>query len=75
MSDLELHDKAWMAERIRKSEDWIAHNMARIPHIKIGKSVWFTQDDVDAFFAAHRVDAQVGRTAASRSRARKGRAA
>lgn len=67
----DLHDKAWMSERIKKSPDWIAHNMARIPHIKIGKDVWFTEAHAVAFIKAHEVNPEVGRTPRSRQARRR----
>lgn len=68
----EFQTRAWMSDRIRKSEDWIAHNLARIPHIKIGKDVWFTEAHARAFIDAHEVKPSIGRTPASRSARRGG---
>lgn len=67
MSAAEMHDRAWMAAQIRKSEDWIAHNMHKVPHIKIGRDVWFTPEHVAEFIEAHQVKPSVGRTQKSRS--------
>ena len=62
----DLNDKAWMAARIRKSEDWINHNLRKIPHIKIGANVWFTEEHAVAFLKAHEVLPSTGRTERSR---------
>lgn len=68
MSADELHDRQWLSERIRKSEDWIAHNLRHIPHIKVGRDVWFTEDHAQEFLAAHEVKPALGRTPASRAK-------
>lgn len=62
-----LEDRAWMSRRIRKSEDWIAHNMARVPHIKVGRDVWFTETHAQMFLKAHEVLPEYGRTERSRN--------
>lgn len=67
-----FEDRKWMAARIRKSEDWIAHNLARIPHVKIGKDVWFTERHARAFIEAHEVKPALGRTPASRGASKRG---
>ena len=46
-------DRAWMSERIGKSQDWISHNMGEIPHVKIGKTPWFTERLARQFIEAH----------------------
>ena len=45
----ELHDSAWFAGKVGKTTDWVRHNLARIPHRKIGRSVAFTDDDLTAY--------------------------
>lgn len=67
-----FHGRQWMSDRIRKSEDWIAHSLAHIPHVKIGKDVWFTERHARAFIEAHEVKPALGRTPASRGASKRG---
>ena len=61
-----LRDRAWMAGRIQKSEDWIAHHMAKVPHVKIGGTPFFTERLAREFIEASTVRPASGQTARSR---------
>lgn len=69
----ELNSRAWMAARIKKSEDWISHNLAKVPYIKIGRDVWFTERLAREYLEAQTVKPTVGRTARSVNSARRAR--
>lgn len=64
----ELHGRTWMSGRIKKSVDWISHNLKDIPHIRIGKDVWFTESHVQMFLKQNEVLPTVGRTPRSRGK-------
>jgi len=57
-----LNDRAWMAERIGKTEDWIAHNMGRIPHVKVGRTPCFTERLAREYLDAQTVRPASGQT-------------
>lgn len=58
MPGARTHDKVWFAEQIGKSPDWVVRNLvvAKIPHVRIGRSLRFTEADVLAFLEANRVN-------------------
>lgn len=62
-----LRDRAWMAQRIQKSVDWIDHNIRKVPHIRIGGSVFFTERLAREFIEAATVRPASGQTARSRA--------
>lgn len=68
-----LHDRAWMASRILKSEDWIAHNMGKVPHIRIGMTPYFTERLAREFLEASTVRPASGQTERSRRAVRRSR--
>lgn len=63
----ELQDRAWMAARIKKSEDWIAHHMSQVPHIRVGQTPYFTERLAREYLDAKTVRPASGQTARSRS--------
>jgi len=66
-----LRDIEWMSQRINKSVDWIAHNMRRVPHVKIGRNVRFTERLAREFIEAATVRPASGQTKASRQAAQR----
>ncbi|GHE79898.1 hypothetical protein GCM10014715_39030 [Streptomyces spiralis] len=44
------------AERLRVSERWLRRNISRLPHSKKGRAVTFSDADLDAIDAMHRVE-------------------
>lgn len=69
----ELRSREWMAERIKKSPDWIAHNMRKVPHVRIGKTAYFTERLAREFLEAATVRPASGQTERSRRAARRPR--
>ncbi len=62
-----LHNRAWMAQRIGKSTDWIAHNMGKVPHIRVGQTPFFTERLAREFLEAATIRPASGQSARSRS--------
>ncbi len=50
-----LHDTAWMGEQIGKSADWVRHNIAEIPHRRIGRTIRFTDQDLADYLESQAV--------------------
>ena len=49
------HDIGWFAEQIGKSADWVYRHLADIPHRRIGRSIRFTERDLNDYLDAERV--------------------
>lgn len=67
-----LHDAAWMAGRIGRTEDWVrrAANRGDLPHHRVGRSLRFTDQDVTDFLDMTAVPARsMGRSRPGRRRA------
>lgn len=69
----QLRDREWMSERIGKSVDWIAHNMGKVPHIRVGKTPFFTERLAREFLEAATVRPSSGQTERSRMARRRSR--
>jgi hypothetical protein len=56
--ELDLLDFAEAASRLRMSESWLRHKVARreVAHTRIGRRVWFTAQDIAAIVAAGRTE-------------------
>lgn len=61
------HDKAWMAEQLGKTVDWVTRHLDDIPHHKVGASVRFTEANLAAYLAQTEVQPNIMR-ASTRSR-------
>lgn len=59
-----LHDAAWMAARLGKSEDWVrrAANRGELPHHRTGRNLRFTETDLADYLAQTAVPARMGRS-------------
>lgn len=49
-------DRAEAARRLGVTESWLRAHKDEVPHLRIGRRVRFTQDCLDDFLAARRVD-------------------
>lgn len=44
-----VYDMEWFGQKIGKSADWVRHNIGKIPHRRIGRSIAFTDADLAAY--------------------------
>lgn len=51
-----LYDYAEAAEELRVLESWLRNNIRRLPHIKIGGTVFFTDADLDRILTMHHIE-------------------
>ncbi len=53
----DLMTPAQFGARIKKSRDWVLKNyrIERIPHVQIGRSILFTEENYAAFIASRTV--------------------
>jgi len=61
-----MHDRDWMAARIGKSTDWIEHHMRQVPHIRVGRTPFFTERLAREYLEAQTVRPVSGQTSRSR---------
>lgn len=45
-----------MGRRLGKSADWVYRHLDQLPHTRVGRSLRFTDADVDTFIRRHKVD-------------------
>lgn len=64
-----LHNAAWMAERLDRSEDWVrrAANRGELPHRRDGRRLRFTEADLEAYLEQIAVPSRMGRSRPKKS--------
>lgn len=53
MTTPDLHDHAYVADLIGKSEYWVRRRTARLPHHRFGRTAKFTDEDVAEIVSMH----------------------